>query len=117
MSNCIAGEWKIHLVNSKKTCHIDIPFNSSPTVNIIMVVEHAKSLDNCRNAVSEHPDSNFFFWSLNDNPLGRNGTSNCYSFKTCSKTDSTTLIFPGNTYQRCHNQHLARMMEWCSTSN
>ena len=72
-------------------------------------VKSADTLESCQKAATIHPDSKFFFWSTNDNPLGKT-TSNCYVFSSCSETKTTGLTFPGNTYQRHYQGSAGRAL-------
>ena len=72
-------------------------------------VKNADTLESCQKAATIHPDSKFFFWSRNDNVLGKT-TSNCYVFSSCSDTKTTGLTFPGNTYQRRNQGSTGRLL-------
>ena len=93
-------KWEFLYENKKKTCLIDVPFKSTPNINVMMAVENATEYDVCQRAATNLVDSKFFFWSPNINPLGKQHTSNCYVFKFCSETNSTILMFAGSTYRR-----------------
>jgi len=62
-------------------------------------MERVETLDICRHAATNIPNSKFFFWSSNLNPIfGK--PSNCYVFKDCTEKNQTSLKLPGCTYQR-----------------
>ena len=63
----------------------------------------AESFSDCAMKASSEMnlDAKYFFWSPHQNPVGKEGLSNCLTFKSCDANAFTDLTSQGYTYLRC----------------
>ena len=102
----IGDKWAVYITYSPLTCQIDVPFNTSQNLNVLMQF-NSDSFCSCSIAaadlVKKNREAGYLFWTPNVNSVGKNEVANCYVFKSCDGKERSSIIYPGTTYKFCQN--------------
>ena len=110
----IGDKWAVYITYSPLTCQIDVPFNTSQNLNVLMQF-NSDSFCSCSIAAADLAKKNYearyLFWSPDVNSAGKNEIANCYVFKSCAEKELNSIIYPGTTYKFCQNHSESKYCE------